>query len=90
MYSVQRINQWSLVRNDGGWSCYEHDPNSAKLLGHGWGVLRDWQELPIVKHEDSWLGPKLPSEVPAEIASALLASAKASGHGGPVANGAPQ
>jgi hypothetical protein len=47
MYWLQRINQWSLVRNDEGWSCYEHDPDSAKLLGHGWGVLRDWQELPI-------------------------------------------
>ncbi len=84
MYWLQRIEQWSLVRNDDGWSCYEHDPDSAKLLGHGWGVLRDWQELAVVKYEDGWLGPALPWELPAEIGERLLASAKASGHGGPV------
>ena len=84
MYWLQRINQWSLVCNDDGWSCYEHDPDSAEHLGHGWGVLRDWQELPIVRYEDGWLGPGLPREVPTEVAEGLLASAKASGHGGPV------
>ncbi|GEM_PF-4715328 len=84
MYWLHRIDQWSLVRNDDGWSCYEHDPDSAQLLGHGWGVLREWQGLPIVKYEDAWLGPELPFEVPPEIAASLIASAKASGHGGPV------
>lgn len=84
MYWLQRINLWSLVRKDDGWSCYEHDLDSAELLGHSWGVLRDWHELSIVRFEDGWLGPELPSEVPAEIAASLLASAKASGHGGPI------
>lgn len=84
MYWLQRIDQWSLVRNDDGWSCYMHDPESAKMLGHGWGVLREWRELPIMKDEHSWLGPVLPSEVPDEIATYLLVSARASCRGGPV------
>ena len=83
MHGLVRIAQWSLLRNDAGWSCYEHDPKSAERHGHGWGLLRDWQQLPIVKDEDGWLGPRLPWEVPREIAAPLLASAKALSHSGP-------
>lgn len=85
MYWMARIDQWSLVRNDEGWSCYEHDPQSAQLFGQGWGVLKHWQALPVTTYYGGWLGPELPPEVPAEIAGMLLASARASGHGGPVA-----